>query len=249
MSFSFKKKDNDFFTLEESQENSENKKTVNNSSVSHSALTPDEVLSGFNTEKPSNLKELGALESLKKRIANMAAQTETAVENEDVSESVMEDFIENMVNERKSYAQQSEKTEDSPKENSETSPETNTVKESEIKDTAKIKKTSLLDKCLPYITDNDGNEADLNAEPLYKLQSVAEILKSDSEKALERLSEKYDIEFDDLGHSPYIKEEIKPEPIESDVPAQKKVPLVKTEPETEKPTFIVGENRNLDRKR
>lgn len=66
----------------------------------------------------------------------------------------------------------------------------------------KTDKKSLLDKCLPYIIDENGKDASLNTEPLYKLQSVADILRSDSEKTLERLSEKYEISFDDLGYSP-----------------------------------------------
>lgn len=63
-------------------------------------------------------------------------------------------------------------------------------------------KSSLYDKCHPYLIDEDGTEAEINSEPLYKLQSVAEILKSDSQKTLERLSKNYDISFDDLGNSP-----------------------------------------------
>ena len=76
-----------------------------------------------------------------------------------------------------------------------------TEKEETNENTAK---PSLLDKCLPYILDENGVDTSVNAKPLYKLQSVAEILKSDSEKTLERLSEKYDFSFDDLGHSPYL---------------------------------------------
>ncbi len=60
------------------------------------------------------------------------------------------------------------------------------------------KQKTLLDKCSPYFIEEDGTEANLNKEPLYKLQSVADILKSDSEKIVESLSEKYDIFFEDL---------------------------------------------------
>lgn len=78
-------------------------------------------------------------------------------------------------------------------------------------DRIETKKPSLLDNVMPYILDEDGKEA-INSEPLYKLQSVADILKSDSEKTLERLSEKYDISFDDLGHNMYLSPEIAEEP-------------------------------------
>ena len=61
------------------------------------------------------------------------------------------------------------------------------------------KGNSLLDKCMPYLKEEDGSDSVINSEPLYKLQSVADILKTDSEKALEKLSKNYDIIFDDLG--------------------------------------------------
>ncbi|MBR7133007.1 MAG: hypothetical protein IKD04_05690 [Clostridia bacterium] len=61
--------------------------------------------------------------------------------------------------------------------------------------------SSLLDKCLPYILDDEGNNTAEQAPPLYKLQTVAEILKSDSEKTLERLSEKYGLDFKIPGSS------------------------------------------------
>ncbi len=57
---------------------------------------------------------------------------------------------------------------------------------------------SLLDKCMPYLIEDDGTKANLNSKPLYELQSVADILKSDSEKVVESLSQKYDIIFEDL---------------------------------------------------
>lgn len=65
------------------------------------------------------------------------------------------------------------------------------------------KKVSLLDKCMPYILDENGKEV-VDSKPIYKLQSVADILKADSEKTIERLSQKYDIAFDNLGYTPNI---------------------------------------------
>lgn len=77
----------------------------------------------------------------------------------------------------------------------------------------KSKKT-LLEKCMPFITDDNGNNASHNQTPLYKLQSVAEILENNRQKYIDRLAEQYDISVDDLGKSkpeaepePFIKEE------------------------------------------
>ena len=65
-------------------------------------------------------------------------------------------------------------------------------------DAVKSKKT-LLEKCRPFILDGEGDDSAMHAAPTYKLESVAEILKSESLKTLDKLSQKYDISFDDLG--------------------------------------------------
>ncbi len=85
---------------------------------------------------------------------------------------------------------------------------------------------SLLDKCMPYILDDDGNNASVNAEPLYKLESVAEILKADSEKTLEKLSKEYGMVFEDISAEKPSKEE--PEAVAEEIPTE-----TKTEPEIE----------------
>ncbi len=59
-------------------------------------------------------------------------------------------------------------------------------------------KESLLDKCMPYIVEEDGTDASIDTRPLYNLQSVAEILKEQSTKSIEALSKKYDLIFEDL---------------------------------------------------
>ncbi len=192
MKFSFKKKDEEFFTLLEQEDIKTISTEKNNKTVSHNALTPDEVIMGFGKENTSNVKETGALDNLKKRIVNAAENKEVAeVKAEAVIKPTEIPFI--------------------PEIKTEEAKATETPKTSE--------KPSLLDKCGAYIRDEDGKKADLNAEPLYKLQSVAEILRSDSEKAVERLSKKYDVSFDDLGHNLYTEPfpekknqpEIKPE--------------------------------------
>ncbi len=88
--------------------------------------------------------------------------------------------------------------------------------------------STLLERCKPYIVDENGKSAVLPEEPLYKLVSVADILRSDSERAVEALAAKYDVTVDDLGRNPKetpknedntvpqaeIKAEIKEEPKE-----------------------------------
>lgn len=63
------------------------------------------------------------------------------------------------------------------------------------------KEKSLLEKCRPFIIDDEGHDSAMKDTPAYRLESVADILSSESHKTLDRLSQKYDIEFDDLGHN------------------------------------------------
>ena len=56
---------------------------------------------------------------------------------------------------------------------------------------------SLLEKCKPFITDDSGTDAS-NAAPLYKLESVAEILEGKTSDTITRLAKQYDITVDDL---------------------------------------------------
>ncbi len=62
----------------------------------------------------------------------------------------------------------------------------------------KTEKT-LLEKCRPFILDDNGDDRAMQPAPTYTLESVAEILENESKKTLDKLSEKYDISFDDLG--------------------------------------------------
>ncbi len=81
---------------------------------------------------------------------------------------------------------------------------------------------TLLEKCKPYITDDDGKDASIPSTPLYKLESVAEILKNDSQKAIDALAQKYDITVDYLGK--YVEEKAEEE-------AAKVSPVPEKEPE------------------
>lgn len=93
-------------------------------------------------------------------------------------------------------------------------------------------KSSLMDKCLPYFVDDNGEDLSYNDEPLYELQSVADILKADSEESIKRLSEKYGITF--------VKEEkeepVKPFEIKEETPP---------EPPKEKPDPVTEEKKPL----
>ena len=97
------------------------------------------------------------------------------------------------------------------------------------KDTEIESKKTLLDKCMPYILDEDGNDTSVNQKPLYELASVAEILEADSKRTLEKLSKEYGIVFDDV--SP-ITEEAAPKNLSEPVVEEAK-PVI--EEKTEEP--------------
>ncbi len=60
------------------------------------------------------------------------------------------------------------------------------------------KKDTLLERCLPYIIDENGKNSAISDKPLYELESVADILRGESRRSIETLSEKYDISIDYL---------------------------------------------------
>ncbi len=51
---------------------------------------------------------------------------------------------------------------------------------------------TLLKRCKPFVMDDNGNDVSKNEKPLYELESVADILRNESERTLEKLSKKYD---------------------------------------------------------
>ncbi len=92
---------------------------------------------------------------------------------------------------------------------------------------------TLLDKCLPYILDEDGNDTSQNQKPLYELESVAEILKNDSQRTLEKLSREYGVVFEGMPKAiTPLTEEKKEEP----KPAAEELPP-KTEEKEEIPVI------------
>ncbi|MCQ2440957.1 MAG: hypothetical protein MJ076_03565 [Clostridia bacterium] len=111
------------------------------------------------------------------------------------------------------------------------------------------KKETLLEKCKPYTLDEQGNDMSKPSAPLYELESVADILRSKGEKALDELSKKYDVSIDALGKNkePEIKTKTETVPNNADIAQGKPVPektiafekLVSDSKETEKPKINV----------
>ena len=66
-------------------------------------------------------------------------------------------------------------------------------------ESAKDEKTTLLQKCKPFILDEQGNDASIDTKATYQLESVSEILENDSKKTIDKLAQKYDITYDYLG--------------------------------------------------
>ncbi len=152
---------------------------------STTALTSDEIINfGKNGNTPKNNSSTGALENLKQKLAavNLEDDFETDRASVPPRDTNTETRAENLAG------------------------DTTLQLDSTVKSNAPKKPSgsSLMEKCKPYLVDKDGNEKTLNEEPLYKLQSVADILKSDSEKVLERLSANYDISVENL--NPAIEE-------------------------------------------
>ena len=183
-----------------------------NSFQNHGALTPEEVL-GQNSFTPANAEPTGALEALKKRM--LAAQQE-AVEK---AKQEPEKTAEVKAAEEPKTRPEPQKAPEMPEINASvssdslfdfdffdnTKPEPEKAVEKPVipeKPAAPKKpEKSLLEKCRPFILDDEGHDSAMKETPTYKLESVADILNNQSAKTLDRLSEKYEIEFDDLGHN------------------------------------------------
>lgn len=96
-------------------------------------------------------------------------------------------------------------------------------------------KKTLIEKVKRYTIDEHGHDVSENQEPLYELQSVADILKTNGEDAMKNLSQKYgvDVIFDDLGKA---KSKPETEKIETNnpEPTQKKAGVATPTPAFEK---------------
>ncbi len=169
--------------------------------VPQHVLTPQEVISGFESEKNTNLKNTGALDSLKKRMTN-GTSNESKTDNSEPDKPLNNTLYADVFPKKEIQTK--------PIIENQSNPIEKTFKKEDVQpivakpENEEKRELSLLDKCIAYTKDENGKETELNSQPLYKLQSVAEIIQSDRKKTLENLSAKYDISFDNLGYSTEI---------------------------------------------
>lgn len=137
------------------------------------AMTPQEVSELWVlSDNEQTVTSPSALDSLKKRM-NTSAQHSDDSSNTDTSTQVKVD---------KAPLKETQNCEVE-------------ISEKDNKNTPK----SLLEKLQPYTVDEHGKDLSKTTEPLYHLESVAEIIKSESENSIKQLSKKYEIFVDDLG--------------------------------------------------
>ena len=151
-------------------------KISGNTNMAPHAMTPEEVSSLWVFGEEEQVMKTSALDSLKKRM--------------NVSET------------------NTPKSEEIALPKTETKPKIEEIKAEEPKKTSfdnpekeiKTEKT-LIEKVKRYTIDEQGHDAAETQEPLYHLESVAEILMNDGESAMKDLSKKYGLEFvtDNLG--------------------------------------------------
>lgn len=147
---------------------------------SFTALTPEEIVAP--TAAVSDSTPTGALEALKKRMLE-ARLTSGGTADSGVAPTPTEA---SPIGDEPSATEASKQR--TPATSQEARPEA-----------APTEEKSLLERCRPFITDSDGGDAAMDEVPSYSLESIADILNSESKKTLERLSEKYNLEIDTLG--------------------------------------------------
>lgn len=193
MSFFSKKKNEDLFYLLDSDDN---EYTFGQDSALHPehALTPDEVLNFSSNSEEGEVALTGALDSLKKRMLENAANTEAEQEPTEEKSAPTEDdgFDFNAFSESFNRVKAEKQSNADLKHPA-------AEKTPEPKEPIPEAEPSLLEKCRPFILDGEEGERAMESAPTYRLESVAEILNSESKKALDKLSKKYEIAFDDLG--------------------------------------------------
>lgn len=214
MSFFSKKKKDDFFIFSDDENSSFDFLPEESQPRRSDAVTPEEISELQSRFEQERSAATGALESLIKKMNEMSG-------NNDASEKIKADIAEqkaapdthktdtaesapveapdvfHAVSTTKSYASSPEVTHsEQPEEAHATAPE---IRHSAGENVAAEGKKSLLEKCRPFILDDEGDDSAMQTAPTYKLESVAEILKNEGLKTLDKLSQKYDISFDDLG--------------------------------------------------
>lgn len=92
----------------------------------------------------------------------------------------------------------------------------------ESTETQREENSTLLQKCKPFILDEDGNDASQNTQPLYELESVAQILENNSKTTIDKLAEKYEITYDYLGK--FVEDKLgKTKPVEQEKPTEPEI--------------------------
>lgn len=183
MSFFSKKKDEDIFDFSDSQDEviAFGSATDEKIKPSH-VLTPDEVI-GEEPRPITPAAGMSALEALKMRM--LAAGSE-------------QDLHQAKKKETEAPAPQKETKDDAPANFDEliNTVETEISKKPNIPE--KKAEKSLLERCRPFILDDNGSDSAMKSAPAYTLESVSDILESESLKTIEMLKKRYDVSLEDI---------------------------------------------------
>ena len=201
MSFFSKKQNEELFSLLESDSDNSFYLGDHSAPRPEHALTPDEVLGFSSNSEEGEITSTDALESLKKRMLEAksdkkpdgypAPTADYSVESTSAHGTKSESTADNGHFDLDTFSESFKKIKSEKQ-----SPDN--MQPAASKETPSREK-SLLEKCRPFILDDDGGDSAMRSAPTYKLESVAEILNNESKKTLDKLSEKYEIAFDDLG--------------------------------------------------
>ena len=187
--FSKRKNENNGFIINTDDEPI---KISGNTNMAPHAMTPEEVSSlwVFGDEEQAVTKT-SALDSLKKRM-NVSEPVQPQIQKVELPDTATKPEPENedVVAKETADKEVEVKEEVVDKPTPQSRPEINTKK-------------TLIEKVKRYTIDEQGHDASETKEPLYHLESVAEILMNDGESAMKDLSKKYGLDFviDDLGKS------------------------------------------------
>lgn len=174
------------------------------------AMTPDEVsnLWIFGDDTP-DVTQTGALDSLKKRM-NVSEPVDPKAENAELPDTAAMQELEDTRQDTKPPV---------------------------VKlDVVKEDKKTLIEKVKRYTVDEQGQDVSEHREPIYHLESVAEILMNEGETAMRNLSEKYgiDINIDTTNNSDATKQSTseKSQPVTKPTKAFEKMVLESEKRET-----------------
>ncbi len=156
----------------------DNIKISGNKNLAPHAITPDEVSAiGSETNETANYTHnTSALDSLKKRM------------NVSMPEAPKSEKVELFTPSKSSNT-----VDDSKPIKSDINNKSDTKKTGGIEPS--ISHKTLVEKVKRYTIDEEGHDVSKNDEPLYQLQSVAEILLNDGQNAMKDLSKKYGLDF------------------------------------------------------